>query len=416
MQIYSLATISPKQLFHKKITLSLQAFRYAFIFNMIAVIVYLYLFINFSLFTLFFLSTVILSIGILLIATDSIIASLRYLTRYTNGAVRRGLYFLVQHADTGSLQLSAFTLICIFVTCILFMQHHLLADFSSSWGKEKPNYFIYNIPESDLPSLQTFLHENHIKSEAFYPILRGRLVAINNIPLQQRRVDWNHNALRRELNLTSSATYPDDNVIIAGKQTTRTQPIGLSIEDSLAKALSVKLDDEITFQISDMMLTGRIDSIRTVKWQTLNPNFFIIFNPDAFKDFSTPYLSSIYVDTNKQDVLITLLKKFTSITLIDISSIITQIQKIIDYATLIITYLFTAVISAAILIVWSCLLASKAERHQTKKLLITLGASKSYIFKSVLFQILIMLIIIVMISMPLTYLIYTFGIEYMFIK
>lgn len=416
MQIYSLATISPKHIFQKKIILSLKSFRYAFLLNMLAVILYLYLFINFNQFTLLFLSTVILSIGILLIATDSIISALRYLAQYSNGVIRRGIYFLVQHAETGSLQLSAFTLICVFASCILFMQKNLLTDFSSSWGKEKSNYFIYNISESDLPSLQTFLHENQLKSATFYPILRGRLIAINHIPLQQLRVDWNHNALRRELNLTSSSTYPDDNVIIAGKQTTQTQPMGLSIEESLAKALSAKLNDELTFQISDKQLTAKIDSIRTVKWSTLNPNFFIIFNPYAFNGFITPYLTSIYVEPNKQDLLLTLLKKFPSATLIDISSIITQIQQIIDYAALIITYLFVAVISAALLVVWSCLLASKAERHKTNQLLITLGASESYIIKSVFFQIFMMTLIIVLLSIPLTILIYKFGIAPLFIK
>ncbi len=408
--IYSLASILPKDIFQKHIILSYKAFRYTFLFNIFAIILYLFIFITFNLFTLFFLCAVILSIGTLLITIDRVIVALRYFIPYTNGTLRRGIYFVVQQAEMGGLALTTFSLIFIFVACITLMQKNLLTDFLKTWNKESPNYFIYNISQSDLPLLQSLLRENHIKSDAFYPILRGRLIKINDRPLQDYRLDWHHNALRRELNLTSSATYPNDNVIIAGKKPSTDDPLTLSIEESLAKALSVQLGDRLTFQIADQTLTGRIDNIRTVQWQSLHPNFYIIFSPHAFKNFATPYLSSIYLTPHQQNILLPLLEKFPSTTLIDISSVIKQIQQFIDHATSIIIYLFIGVIAAALLVVGSCLLATKGLRQKTNQLLKILGANKRYVKISRFYQMMIMLLIIMSISIPLTYLIYRFGI------
>jgi putative ABC transport system permease protein len=62
------------------------------------------------------------------------------------------------------------------------------------------------------------LKEQGITIENFYPVVRGRLVAINNTPVQQivSKESQGERAIHRDLSLTWGTALPVDNKIVAG--------------------------------------------------------------------------------------------------------------------------------------------------------------------------------------------------------
>ncbi|KAA5581871.1 ABC transporter permease, partial [Acinetobacter baumannii] len=79
-----------------------------------------------------------------------------------------------------------------------------------------PNQFVYGLPPFEMPALKAQLEQKGWKSTPLYPNIRGRLVAKNDQPFADELLK-NSNTLKRELNLTQSNRYPQDNVIVQGK-------------------------------------------------------------------------------------------------------------------------------------------------------------------------------------------------------
>src|SRR5262249_7500035 len=78
---------------------------------LIAVIAYLYWFMNFSLLTLFFIDVTLLSIGFLYVLSVLILSMIRLMMQQTEGVIRRGLSQLVQYPESVSIQIVGFTLV-----------------------------------------------------------------------------------------------------------------------------------------------------------------------------------------------------------------------------------------------------------------------------------------------------------------
>ena len=137
------------------------------------------------------------------------------------------------------------------------------------------------------------LRDAGVKRYDWYPMIRGRLVAINGKPVQpddyaderaKRLVD-------REFNLSHSATLPRTtrSAPAAGRPTRRR---GLSVEEGLAETLGLKLGDTLRFDIGGTPTEGRITSLRKVDWGSMRVNFFVMFPTATMADVPLSYIAA----------------------------------------------------------------------------------------------------------------------------
>ncbi len=88
--------------------------------------------------------------------------------------------------------------------------------------------------------------------------------------------------LQRDLNLTWTEQLPKDNQATAGSwwpsnQTPKTDSTlyQVSVENDLAKELGVDVGDQLTFHIGGTDYPAQISSLRSVDWNSMQPNFFL---------------------------------------------------------------------------------------------------------------------------------------------
>jgi putative ABC transport system permease protein len=142
-------------------------------------------------------------------------------------------------------------------------------DLVSSWRaatpSDAPNRFIINIQPDQVEAFQATLREAGVSRFDWYPMARGRLVAVNGQPIgpqnypderAQRLVD-------REFNLSHAASAPNYNPIVKGRFVPD-EPDAFSVEEGLAKTLNLKLGDRLRFDMAGTPQEGRITSLRTV--------------------------------------------------------------------------------------------------------------------------------------------------------
>lgn len=312
-----------------------------------------------------------------------LIKGVRLLSDHTLMPWRHGLANLARRAQSNTVQLIAFGLVIMVMLLIMLIRNDLINTWRAQLPANAPNYFAINIQPEEVPSVNRLLKQFGINDSVIYPMVRGRLIALNKIPIKQAvpAEASNNNALNRELNLTWTMQLPIDNHIVTGSwwQQTDKGSFLVSMEAKLAQDLGIKLKDELTFQIGEQIVNAKVHSLRTVNWDSLHPNFFMIFPVGILDNLPATYITSFYVAPNRHDLLIKIVQQFPNLTIIDIAALVQQIRNIMDRLIIVVQYLLIFILLGGISVLYAALKSNANERLYESALLRTLGASRKYI-------------------------------------
>ena len=80
-----------------------------------------------------------------------------------------------------------------------------------------PNHFMLNLAPTERSLLTEFFDRNGIRSEALYPMTRGRVIAVNDSELPEwDETETNDSPRQRGANFTWSDTVPAGNALVEG--------------------------------------------------------------------------------------------------------------------------------------------------------------------------------------------------------
>jgi len=263
------------------------------------------------------------------------------------------------------------------------IKNTLLEQWENKLSDQTPNYFLINVAQNELASIQQFFHENGLISQGLFPVIRGRIEKINDIAIDKLfpNPEQRDNALRRELNLSSTETLPISNQLIAGKwhDATGNDKLTVSIEQGVANRLGLKLSDTLEISIADKNIHAQITSIRSLEWDSFQPNFYLLFKPEALAEFLPTYMSSFYLKPGNSKIIVALLKNYPATTVLDLNALIRQIQSTLSQLVILLEYLFMFLLASSIFVMLASYLSSQDERNKTKKLMTILGANRRFI-------------------------------------
>ena len=273
-----------------------------------------------------------------------------------------------------ALQITALALGLSLITVLAVLRTDLLDRWQQQLPEGTPNQFVYGLPPFDMPDLKAQLEQNGWKSTPLYPNVRGRLVAKNDQPFAEELVK-SSNTLRRELNLTQSDSYPQDNVIVSGDAALK-QAGTVSVEANTAEELGIKIGDKLSFSLPEGILEAKVVNLRTVEWESFSPNFFFIFAPNTMDANAGSYLGSFYVPEVDKGKLVSVIQQFSNTVFIDVSLILEEIKRIVNVLVQIVTILAVLVSISGFLVLMACLNLLMDERKREVALLRSFGSSK----------------------------------------
>ncbi len=308
----------------------------------------------------------------------------RGVQQMSHGPVRFGLAQLLRHRFDSTLQLGAFTLALFLVALLALVRSDLIAGWQQQLPPEAPNYFLVNIAPYQQEPVAAYLSQHQLKASALYPMVRGRLTTKNGAPIASTLPPESRdtNTLRRELNLTWTATLPANNAILSGHWHGDQHNAGISIESGMAERLHLAIGDQLGFQIGDQHLDARITSIRSVKWDSMQPNFFVIFAPGQLDALPAASIASVYVPPGASGMLPGFVKAFPGVTVLALDKLIANIEAVFAQIIGAIQLLLGFLLAAGMAVVIATLLASLDARQQEAVLLRTLGAQRAYLSKA----------------------------------
>jgi putative ABC transport system permease protein len=322
--------------------------------------------------------------GVLALLARLALVAGRGVQKMSHGPLRFGLAQLLRHRFDSTLQLGAFTLALFLVALLALVRSDLVAGWRQQLPPDAPNYFLVNIAPFQQQAVATYLSQHHLKASTLYPMVRGRLTTKNGEPIASTLPPEarDSNSLRRELNLTWTATLPPNNVVLAGHWHGNHRAAEISVESGMAERLHLALGDTLGFQVGDQTIAARITSLRSVKWDSMQPNFFVIFAPGQLDALPASSIASVYVPPGAAGVLPGFVKTFPGITVLALDKLIANIEAVFAQIIGAIQLLLGFLLAAGMAVVIATLLASLDARQQEAVLLRTLGAQRAYLAKS----------------------------------
>ncbi|KPQ03575.1 MAG: ABC-type transport system permease component [Idiomarinaceae bacterium HL-53] len=328
---------------------------------------------------------------ILLVVSRLFIRAGRQAGMQAGSSWRLAMAGLQRRAKENSLQMLSFSTAIMLLLLVLALRTELLQDWQNQLPENAPNFFVVNVAPEQVAPMQAMFEREEIVATDLYPITPGRLVSINDTPVrdevskEERDDSEVREGFGRELQLTWRNTLPPENELIAGRWFEGDE-VGVSVESEVAERLSLALGDRLRFRIGGEEFETPILSIREVDWNTMQPNFYMIFNTDTIRQNSATYIASFYLPTERKSQLYELFKDYPQASLIDVDDIISQIRDVISHVTLAITFVMVLVMFAGALVLVAQVQATLEERQQEIVILRTIGARSGLLAKAVSYE------------------------------
>ena len=346
------------------------------------------------------------------------------------------------------LQVMVFSVTIMSLLILGLLRTDLIADWQAQLPENTPNHFMMNISQPQIAGIEEFFEENGVQGNAFYPLISARVTKVNGATPDPQE-DLNSDAERGTLaggggddaeeesakgaarvglsvgygqgetnaagassgkeaseseagdeaeegevrgrlsrrQVTWAAELPADNRVTGGEWCEATvEPGFVSIEQDYADWLDIELGDVIEFEINAQTVSAEVSSFRSVRWDNMQPNFFIIFSPGTIDHLGATFLSTALMEREQKILLNELVQRFPTIVVIEIDALIEQIQNIIAQVTSAIELISVLVLVCGALVLLACVNATLDERFYENAILRTLGAGKRLIMTSLLIE------------------------------
>lgn len=315
----------------------------------------------------------------LALAAFGLVQALRALRRGRSGVILR-LSGLTRRPLTASIQIMALGLGLMALLLLTVVRGDLLATWQDSLPADAANHFLINIQPDEAAGVEERLRQAGIEADV-YPMVRGRLVAINEKAVQPDDYPdpQTRRLMSREFNLSQLETLPEDNTIVAGRFWDDDPDPAFSVEVDIAERLGVSVGDTLTFEAGGSRYSATISNLREVRWDSFNVNFFVASSPGVLDDAPATYITSFHLSADQRRLVTDLVRAYPSVTVIDIDAILDTVRGIMDQGTRVVELMALLTLFAGIVVLLAALQVTREERRFEGALLRSLGASRELI-------------------------------------
>ena len=277
-----------------------------------------------------------------------------------------------------------------FLMMTLFLSREtLLGQLRVVGGNERPNLMLFDIQDDQIGPLAKILQDNGapIRQQAAIVTMRissikGREVSELLKAGESRVPAW---TLRREYRSTYREVLSDTEQVTAGKFTGRVEAgaewTPISMEESLARDLQVKLGDEIVFDVQGVPLKTRIGSLRQVDWRRMQPNFFVVFPAGVLEAAPKFHVVAVRVDSAEDSARVqqAVVREQPNVSAIDLAVIMQAIDSVYSKASFVVEFLALFTVVTGVIVLAGAVLIGRHQRVRESVLLRTLGATKAQV-------------------------------------
>jgi putative ABC transport system permease protein len=275
-------------------------------------------------------------------------------------------------------QVSALAVGLLALVLLVLLRTDLVASWRRASPPDAPNRFVINVMPDQSEAFRQTLQAGGVQKYDWYPMIRGRLVAINDKPVSPDDYadDRAKRLVDREFNLSNAAERPPHNEVVAGTWAPGKQG-EVSVEQGLMETLGLKLGDRLRFDIGGQQNEARITSVRKVDWSSMHANFFVMYTVSSLGgDVPVTYMSAFRAP-DRPGFDNALVRTFPNVTNVDMSATIGQVQRVLDQVIRAVEFLFGFTLAAGLVVLFAAVTATREERAREFAVMRAVGARGS---------------------------------------
>jgi putative ABC transport system permease protein len=192
---------------------------------------------------------------------------------------------------------------------------------------------------------------------------------------------------QRETNFTWSDALPTDNRLVAGQWwAPGTDQALVSMEEGFAEHMGVGVGDTVGFLVGSQTLEAQVTSIRQLQWQSMRPNFFLIFPPRLLATYPATFMTSFHLAPGDKEFLNRFIRRFPTVTVIEMDIVVEQIRTIVKQVSAAVNLVLAVILAAGALVLVAGVQASVDTRMHESAILRALGAQRRLILGGLLIE------------------------------
>jgi putative ABC transport system permease protein len=272
-------------------------------------------------------------------------------------------------------QVSALAVGLLALVLLVLLRTDLVASWRRATPPDAPNRFVINVMPEQAGEFQGVLRAAGVKNYDWFPMIRGRLVAVNgrSVTPSDYVEDRAKRLVDREFNLSTTPVQPAHNQVVQGSWTPQEQA-AISVEEGIANTLGLKIGDTLRFDIGGVSNDAKITSLRKVDWGSMRANFFVIYPVSELKDVPVTFMSAFRAP-ERRGFDNKLVRRFPNITNVDMTATINQVQGVLDKVVRAVEFLFGFTLAAGVVVLFAAVTATREERSREFAVMRAVGAS-----------------------------------------
>ena len=274
-------------------------------------------------------------------------------------------------------QVSSLAVGLLALVLLVLLRTDLIASWRAATPADAPNRFVINVMPDQGEAFRATLRAAGVSRMDWYPMFRGRLVAINGRDVNpgDYAEERARHLVEREFNLSHAAEQPAHNRIAAGRWVAN-EAGAISVEQGLADTLRLKLGDTLRFDVAGTPVEARVSSLRQVDWASMHVNFFAMFPLAEMPEVPVTWIAA-YRAPGAPGFDNALVRQFPNITNVDMEQSIAQVQRVLDQVISAIEFLFGFTLAAGLIVLFAAVSATREERAREFAIMRAVGASSA---------------------------------------
>ncbi len=265
----------------------------------------------------------------------------------------------------------------------------------------KPSLFLFDVQGEQYQDLLKLKKENHIPMMEPSPMVRARLIAINGVATKRekskdgfstREEENSRRFNNRGVNLSYASGINSSEKIVKGKafsgRYSGEGPAEISLEKRYAQRLGVDVGAKLTYDVMGVEVEGIVINLRTVKWTSFLPNFFIVFQPGVLEEAPKTYIAVVEKVDFDQQLLIQekVVQALPNVSILNVTDIIKKILILFEAMGWALSAMSICTIIVGMFVLYSILQSQIHKKQKDIALQKLMGMSESMVFKTIFFE------------------------------
>ena len=317
---------------------------------------------------------VVMGLGFL--AARGLLSGGRRVGGFAGSIWRVALAGLQRRGRANALQMVIFAMAIMLMLLLSVVRSSLIGQWQAQLPDDAPNHFLLNLAPEERPVLEQFFTQRGVTTETLYPMTRGRIFSVNAETLPEwEEVEGDDAPRQREANFTWSDELPTGNVLVSGDWWEPADTTSwVSLEEDFAAGIGASVGDRLSMRIGADTFDAEVRSIRKVDWQSMRPNFFVVFPRAVLERYPGMYMTSFRLLPTQKPVLNELVRELPTVTVIELDIVIKEMRSVVDQVARALELVLAVILVAGSLVLISGVRSSLDARLKESALMRALGA------------------------------------------